>query len=542
MERESMQFDVVIVGAGPAGLAAAIRLRQLSVERDREISVCVLEKASELGAHTLSGAVLEPRALSELIPDWRAKGAPLDTPVTADRFQFLTRARAFTLPTPPTMHNRGNFIVSMGKVVTWLGEQAEQAGAEIFAGFAAAEVLYHEDGSVKGVATGAMGLDRDGQPKANFEPGIELHARYTLFAEGCRGSLTKQLETRFGLREGCDPQTYAIGLKELWEVDPGQHRPGLVVHTIGWPLDRRTYGGSFLYHMADNQVAVGFVVGLDYQNPYLAPFEEFQRFKTHPSIRGTFEGGRRICYGARALNEGGLQSIPQLVFPGGALIGCSAGFLNVPKIKGNHTAMKSGMLAAEAAFEALGTGGGSLEAYPAALRASWVQDELHQARNVRPGFRYGLLPGLAYAALDAYLLRGKAPWTFHHHPDHSQLKPARNFAPIDYPKPDGKLTFDRLSSVYISNTNHGENQPCHLQLKDPRVPIELNLAEYDAPEQRYCPAGVYEIVRDGEGGAPRLQINAQNCVHCKTCDIKDPAQNIDWVVPQGGDGPNYVGM
>jgi electron-transferring-flavoprotein dehydrogenase len=542
MERESMQFDVVIVGAGPAGLAAAIRLRQLSVERDREISVCVLEKASELGAHTLSGAVLEPRALSELIPDWRAKGAPLDTPVTADRFQFLTRARAFTLPTPPTMHNRGNFIVSMGKVVTWLGEQAEQAGAEIIAGFAAAEVLYHEDGSVKGVATGAMGLDRDGQPKANFEPGIELHARYTLFAEGCRGSLTKQLETRFGLREGCDPQTYAIGLKELWEVDPGQHRPGLVVHTIGWPLDRRTYGGSFLYHMADNQVAVGFVVGLDYQNPYLAPFEEFQRFKTHPSIRGTFEGGRRICYGARALNEGGLQSIPQLVFPGGALIGCSAGFLNVPKIKGNHTAMKSGMLAAEAAFEALGAGGGSLEAYPAALRASWVQDELHQARNVRPGFRYGLLPGLAYAALDAYLLRGKAPWTFHHHPDHSQLKPARNFAPIDYPKPDGKLTFDRLSSVYISNTNHGENQPCHLQLKDPRVPIELNLAEYDAPEQRYCPAGVYEIVRDGEGGAPRLQINAQNCVHCKTCDIKDPAQNIDWVVPQGGDGPNYVGM
>ncbi len=543
MERESMQFDVVIVGAGPAGLAAAIRLRQLSVERDREVSVCVLEKASELGAHTLSGAVLEPRALSELIPDWQARGAPLDTPATADRFQFLTRTRAITLPTPPTMHNRGNFIVSLGNVVKWLGEQAEQAGAEIYPGFAAAEVLYHEDGSVKGVATGAMGLDRDGEPKANFEPGIELHAKYTLFAEGCRGSLTKQLEARFGLRAACDPQTYAIGIKELWEVEPARHRPGLVVHTIGWPLDRRTYGGSFVYHLADHQVAAGFVIGLDYANPYLAPFEEFQRFKTHPSIRGTFEGGRRICYGARALNEGGLQAIPKLVFPGGALIGCSAGFLNVPKIKGNHTAMKSGMLAAEAAFEALGAGGAALlDAYPAALRASWVQDELHRARNVRPGFRLGLFGGLVHAALDAYVLRGKAPWTLHHHPDHSQLKPARNFAPIDYPKPDGKLTFDRLSSVYISNTNHGENQPCHLRLKDPKLPIELNLAEYDAPEQRYCPAGVYEIVRDSEGGAPRLQINYQNCVHCKTCDIKDPAQNIDWVVPQGGDGPNYVGM
>jgi electron-transferring-flavoprotein dehydrogenase len=542
MERESMQFDVVIVGAGPAGLAAAIRLRQLAAQHGREVSVCVLEKASELGAHTLSGAVLEPRALNELLPDWRQKGAPLNTPVTRDRFVYLTARRAFGTPTPPQMHNAGNYIVSLGNVVKWLGEQAEALGAEIYPGFAAAEVLHHEDGRVKGVATGAMGLDREGNPKANFDPGMELHATYTLFAEGCRGSLTRELEGKFGLRAGADPQTYAIGVKELWEVDGARHQPGLVVHTLGWPLDQRTYGGSFIYHLEGNQVALGFVVGLDYQNPYLSPFEELQRFKTHPAIRGTFEGGRRICYGARALNEGGLQSIPQLVFPGGALIGCAAGFLNVPKIKGTHTAMKSGMLAAEAAFEALAQAEPPpvLDAYPEAFRASWAHQELYLARNIRPSFRFGLFGGLAYSGLDAYLLRGRAPWTMHHHADHTRLKPAREFQPIDYPKPDGKLSFDRLSSVYISNTNHDDDQPCHLRLVDPEVPIRLNLAEYDAPEQRYCPAGVYEIVQ--ESGGPRLQINFQNCVHCKTCDIKDPAQNIRWVVPQGGDGPNYVGM
>jgi electron-transferring-flavoprotein dehydrogenase len=542
MERESMQFDVVVVGAGPAGLAAAIRIRQLSLEHDRETTVCVIDKASELGAHTLSGAVLEPRALGELLPDWQERGAPLNTPVTEDRFLLLGAGRAIRLPTPPQMHNAGNYIVSMGNVVKWLGEQAEALGVEIYPGFAAAEVLYHEDGSVRGVATGAMGIGRDGQPKANFEPGVELHATYTLFAEGCRGSLTKQLEERFGLREGIGPQTYAIGIKELWEVDPAQHRPGLVVHTIGWPLDWRTYGGSFLYHLDDHRVAVGFVVGLDYRNPYLSPFDEFQRFKTHPAIRDTFQAGRRICYGARALNEGGLQSIPKLIFPGGALIGCAAGFVNVPKIKGNHTAMKSGMLAGEVVFDALASGNRPpLDGYPAAFEASWAHDELKSVRNIRPSFRFGLWGGMLYSAFDTYVMRGKAPWTLRHHPDHTQLARKDASSPIDYPKPDGKLTFDRLSSVYISNTNHDDDQPCHLTLKDDRVPVSYNLAEYDAPEQRYCPAAVYEIVRE-DGHNPRLQINFQNCVHCKTCDIKDPSQNINWVVPQGGDGPNYVGM
>ncbi|MEM7044306.1 MAG: electron transfer flavoprotein-ubiquinone oxidoreductase [Pseudomonadota bacterium] len=543
MERESMEFDVVIVGAGPSGLAAAIRLRQIAIEEDREISVCVVEKAAEVGAHTLSGAVLEPRALNELIPDWKEKGAPLNTEVTDDRFLFLTESRAIKLPTPPQMHNDGNYIVSMGRVVKWLGEQAEELGAEVYPGFAAAEVLYHEDGSVKGIATGDMGLDRDGNPKDNHEPGMELHGRYTFFAEGCRGSLTRQLEEKLGLRSN-DPQTYAIGIKELWEIAPEKHHAGSTVHSVGWPMDRQTYGGSFLYHLEDNQVAVGFVVALDYQNPYLSPFEEFQRFKTHPAIRETFEGGRRICYGARALNEGGLQSLPQLTFPGGAVIGCSAGFLNVPKIKGNHLAMKSGMLAAEAAAKALAgeRPGNVLDAYPEAFKASWAHEELHRARNIRPSFHKGLWTGLVYSAIDTYLLRGKAPWTFRNHADHTALKPKDGFTPIDYPKPDGKISFDRLSSVYISNTNHDDNQPCHLTLKDAAVPIAHNLETYDAPEQRYCPAGVYEIVRDDEGSNPRLQINYQNCVHCKTCDIKDPTQNIVWVVPQGGDGPAYTGM
>jgi electron-transferring-flavoprotein dehydrogenase len=540
-QRESMEFDVVIVGAGPAGLAAAIRLRQLAEERGQEISVCVVEKAAELGAHTLSGAVMELRALAELLPGWRSLGAPLDTPVTEDRFLLLTAQRALRLPTPPQMHNQGNYIVSLGMVVKWLGEQAEALGAEVFPGFAAAELLFHEDGRVKGIATRAMGLDRQGQPKGNYEPGVELHARYTLLAEGCRGSLTKELEARLKLRP--QPQTYALGIKELWEVDPAQHRPGQVVHSIGWPLDRQTYGGSFLYHLQGGQVAVGFVVALDYRNPYLSPFEEFQRFKTHPAIRPIFAGGRRIGYGARALNEGGLQALPELAFPGGAVIGCAAGFLNVPKIKGSHLAMKSGMLAAEAIAPALAAGAPPLlSAYPEAFSTSWAHEELLRARNIRPSFRAGLWAGLAYSALDTYLLRGKAPWTFRHHPDHAQLRPKAACRPIAYPKPDGVLTFDRLSSVYLSSTNHDDDQPCHLTLKDPAVPIALNLERYDAPEQRYCPAAVYEIVRDGEGANPRLQINFQNCVHCKTCDIKDPSQNIHWVVPQGGDGPNYAGM
>ncbi len=546
MEREAMGFDVVIVGAGPAGLSAAIRLRQLAIENETDLSVCVIEKGSEVGAHILSGAVMEPRALAELLPDWQERGAPLTMPVSEDRFLLLRESSSIRLPTPPQMRNHGNFIVSLGNVCRWLAEQAEEMGAEIYPAFAAAEVLYDQNGAVKGVATGDMGVGRDGKKTANYEPGIELHAKQTIFAEGCRGSLTADLFERFGLREGRNPQTYGIGLKELWEVEPEKHRPGQVVHTFGWPLDKDTYGGSFQYHLDNNQVAIGFVVALDYRNPHLSPYDEFQRFKTHPAIRSVFEGGRRVAYGARAVNEGGFQSIPRLVFPGGVLAGCGAGFLNVPKIKGSHTAMKTGMLAAEAVYAAAmsadAEAGAEARGYEEALRNSWVWEELKRVRNIRPSFRWGLWAGIAYSAIDTYLLRGRAPWTLRHHEDHTRLIKASDAREIEYPKPDGVLTFDKLSSVYISNTNHEENQPVHLQLRNPSVPVDVNLSLYDAPEQRYCPAGVYEIVADDDGGDPVLQINAQNCVHCKTCDIKDPTQNIRWVVPEGGGGPNYPNM
>ncbi len=543
-----MEFDVVIVGGGPAGLAAAIRLKQRAAEAGGEINVCLLEKGSEIGAHILSGAVLDPIALNELLPNWKELDAPLNTPVTEDRFYFLDSKGGFRVPTPmiiPAMKNHGNYIVSLGNVCRWLGEQAEGMGVEIYPGFAASEILYHDDGSVKGVATGDMGIGRDGEPKPSHEPGIELHAKYTFFAEGVRGHLGKQLMERFHLRDGVEPQTYGIGIKELWEIDPEKHKQGLVMHTAGYPMDRKTYGGSFLYHLENNQVAIGYVVGLDYENPYLSPYDEFQRYKSHPLIRRVLEGGKRIAYGARALNEGGLQSLPKTIFPGGCLIGCDAGFLNMPRIKGSHAAMKSGMMAADAAYDRIvdgGEGHDELTAYPEAFRESWLYKELYKARNVRPAFKWGLIGGSLYAGIDQILLRGRAPWTLSHHgTDHGAIKPKSQFEPIDYPKYDGVITFDKPSSVYLSSTNHEEDQPVHLTLKDPSVPIDTNLALYDAPEQRYCPAGVYEIVEDDDG-KPRLQINAQNCVHCKTCDIKDPTQNIVWVAPEGGGGPNYPNM
>ena len=542
VERDSLEYDVVIVGSGPSGLAAGIRIRQLCEENGKDLSVCILEKASEVGAHILSGAVLQPTALNELIPDWKDKNAPLNTPVTSDRFVFLTKKSAFRLPTPPQMNNHGNYIISLGNLCRWLAEQAEAIGVDIYPGYAASEVLYDGD-TVKGVATGDMGIGRDGQPTANYTPGAELHARYTLFAEGCRGSLTKTLLERFSLRDNVDPQTFGIGIKELWEIDEKKHKQGTVWHSIGWPLDRQTYGGSFLYHLEDNQVSIGFVVGLDYQNPYLSPFEEFQRFKHHPSVKSVLENGRRIAYGARALNEGGFQSIPKLTFPGGALIGDCAGFLNTPKIKGTHTSMKSGMIAAESAFEYLTSESPDEQPdYTEKLKQSWVWDELYRARNIRPAFQKGMWAGLMYSGLDTYLFRGRAPWTFHHHEDHASLKKAAESKQIEYPKPDGVISFDKNSSVFLSNTNHEENQPIHLTLADDRIPIDVNLKLYDAPEQRYCPAGVYEIIRDQADDEPRLMINAQNCVHCKTCDIKDITQNINWVVPEGGGGPNYPNM
>ena len=539
MQRERMDYDVVIVGAGPSGLAAAIRLKQLAAQASKDISVCVVEKGAEVGAHILSGAVFEPRALGELFPDWRKMDAPLNTPSTADRLLLLTARFALRLPLPPQMRNHGNYIISLGNLCRWLGRQAEALGVEIYPGFAASEILYDESGKVAGVATGAMGLGKDGKETANFQPGTELRAKETLFAEGCRGSLTKLLEARFNLRRDCDPQSYGLGIKELWEIDPAKHRAGLAIHTIGWPLDRRTYGGSFLYHFDKNLLAAGFVVGLDYANPYLSPFEEFQRFKTHPSIRGVFEGAKRIAYGARALNEGGFQSVPGLSFPGGLVIGDAAGFLNVPKIKGSHTAMKSGMVAAETVFKRLA---GDVDAdYRRALAASWVWPELYAVRNIRPAFRWGLWAGLAYAGVDTYLLRGRAPWTFRQSADFEHLDRAIGSRPIAYPKPDGKISFDRLSSVFLSGVGHEENQPAHLRLKNPAAAIAVNYALYASPETRYCPAGVYEILTDASG-RKRLQINAANCIHCKSCDIKDPTQNIDWTVPEGGGGPNYPNM
>ncbi len=544
--RESMDYDLVIVGGGPAGLSAAIKAKQLANESGKEISVCVLEKGSEIGAHILSGAVMDPKALTELFPNWKELGAPLNTEVTQDQFLFLTAENSYAVPNwmlPHCFKNEGNYIVSLANVTRWLGEQAEALGVEIFPGFPAADILYNEHGAVCGVITGSMGLDKEGNPTDQFQLGMELRGKYTLFAEGARGHLGKQLIAKFDLNKDSDPQSYGIGIKELWEVEPSKSKPGLVVHTAGWPLESDTYGGSFLYHLGDNKVAVGLVVGLSYKNPYLSPFEEFQRYKLHPKIRETFEGGKRIAYGARALTAGGLNSLPKTVFPGGALIGCDAGFLNASRIKGSHAAIKTGMLAAEAAVAAIHDNRSAdvLAGYPTAFQNSWLHTELNQARNFKAWMSKGLYLGTMMVGLEQKVLGGNVPWTVHlKHADHECLEPASQHKPIDYPKPDGKISFDRLSSVFISNTNHAENQPIHLTLKDAAIPVGLNLKTYAGPEQRYCPAGVYEYVE--ADGQPRLQINSQNCVHCKTCDIKDPSQNIVWVTPEGGGGPNYGAM
>ena len=549
--REAMEYDVVVVGGGPGGLATAIRLKQLAAAQGKEVSVVVLEKGSEPGAHILSGAVMDPQALTELLPDWKALGAPLNQPVTADQVLFFSETGAFETPgvlVPECFHNQGNYVISLGNVVRWLAQQAESLGVEIFPGFAATEVLYNEDNSVKGIATGNMGIDKNGELTGDFQLGMELHAKYTVFAEGSRGQLGRQLIAKLKLDAGKDPQSYALGVKEVWEIDPAKHQAGLVVHTAGWPMDPMTYGGGFLYHLEGNLVTLGLVIGLDYTNPWLSPFEEMQRWKTHPRIRAVLEGGKRIGYGARAITVGGLLSLPKLVFPGGALIGCEAGTLNAARIKGSHAAIKTGMLAAEAAFDAVTAGRqhDELSAYPAAFESSWLKAELDQSRNFKQWFKKGVYVGSFMTGIEQWLLPmmgvKSPPWTIHRtEPDHMRLKPAAECPQIVYPKPDGKLTFDRLSSVFISNTNHNEHQPAHLTLKDANVPVNINLAKYAGPESRYCPAGVYEYVKNADN-SDRLQINAQNCVHCKTCDIKDPTQNIVWVAPEGGGGPNYSGM